>query len=473
MKFQFKNTRWIFVLLVPVALSLSALQTGTDAGKPARVAEVPQQYPNIADLSAALSPTVVYIESIVEAHSSQNPTSPFEFFMQPDRGPRSGLGSGVIVDANGYIITNNHVVADADKIRVTLNDGREYPAKVVGTDPQTDVAVIKIEEKNLTYALFGDSDKVRVGDWVVAIGNPLGYRYTVTFGIVSALGRSSIQPNTIENYIQTDAAINQGNSGGPLIDMKGQVIGINTAISAYGQNIGFSIPVNMVRNAYEQIRANGTVSRGAIGIGLQELTSELKEYYGVTHGSLINTVSQGSPGEKAGLQPGDVITEVDGKTVRDNGHLVSMVANKAPGDPIALTILRKGKEQKVSLTLGDRAVLANARPSRTNPIKPESKPNALELKGYGLTAIPLSEADRAELAFEPEEGFVIAEVDEESPAFEKGIRPGQVLLQVNDWPVSEKNRAKIEKELEPGQSVIRLQIQTERGTQLVGVRPKK
>jgi Do/DeqQ family serine protease len=448
--------------------TLTCLPGTAQEGQPARPRLQPQTLPDIADLAEALSPAVVYIESTSKGGSARAPQNPFEFFMQPERGPRTGLGSGVLVDGAGYILTNNHVIEGADSIRVTLNDGREFKAKIVGFDPQVDVAVLQIEGKNLTYAALGDSEAVRVGDWVLAIGNPLGYRYTVTLGIVSALGRSAIMPNTIENYIQTDAAINQGNSGGPLINMRGEVVGINTAISANGQNIGFAIPINMVASAYRQIRSTGRVARGAIGIQLQALSSELKEYYGVSQGALVQGVNAGSPGAAAGLKEGDVILSVDGQLVRDNGHMVSMVATRSPGEEIEMDVLRNKKQRKIRLTLGDRAKLVGDQRQAPVPDDEEKPATILDLSAYGIKAA-LSNAGRKLEG--SSQGLAITEVTENSPAWEKGIRPGQRLLQVNDVVVNEENIARIEKEIQPGQGVIRLHIGTENGTVLFGVRP--
>lgn len=450
--------------------TLTSFPGTAQEGQQARPRLQPQTLPDIAELAEALSPAVVYIESSSKGGSARAQQNPFDFFLEPERGPRTGLGSGVLVDGAGYILTNNHVIKGADTIRVTLNDGREFKAVVVGSDPQVDVAVLRIEGKNLIYAALGDSDAVRVGDWVLAIGNPLGYRYTVTLGIVSALGRSAIMPNTIENYIQTDAAINQGNSGGPLINMRGEVVGINTAISANGQNIGFAIPINMVASAYRQIRATGRVARGAIGIQLQALSSELKEYYEVSQGALVQGVNAGSPGAKAGIKEGDVILSVDGQVVRDNGHMVSMVATRSPGEEIEMEVLRDKMRKKIRLTLGDRAKLVGDERQEPLPAEEREAGAILDLSAYGIKAAP------PDAVTQPREGrssagLVITEVAENSHARDRGILPGQRLLQINDLVVSEENIARIEKEFKPGHGVIRLHIGTENGTVLLGVRP--
>jgi serine protease DegQ len=271
----------------------------------------------------------------------------------------SSLGSGVIVGAEGYILTNHHVVEAADEIEVALNDGRQARARAVGTDPETDLAVLKVDLKSLPAITFGRLEQVNVGDVVLAIGNPFGVGQTVTMGIVSATGRSHLGINTFENFIQTDAAINPGNSGGALIDSGGNLVGINTAI--YSRNgtsmgIGFAIPVSIARQVMDQIIATGTVTRGWIGVEVQDITAELAESFKLanTHGVLIAGVVRQGPADKAGVKPGDILTEVDGKPVADSSAMLNLVAAAQPGKTASLKLLRSGAPLTVRVAVGKR-----------------------------------------------------------------------------------------------------------------------
>jgi len=432
-------------------------------GRPALFTGVVEQRPNIADLAAALSPTVVYIES--KGVQRNMPNDPFHFFFR-DQGeprPQTGAGSGVIVSGEGHIITNYHVIENADEIQVTLNDERVFDAEIIGTDPEIDMAVLKIEAPGLTFASLGDSTQLRVGEWVVAIGAPLGYRYTVTLGIISALNRGgSVGLNNIENYIQTDAAINRGNSGGPLIDMGGNVIGINTAISAMGQNIGFAVPINLIKASYYQIVEKGTVSRGALGVQIRSLDAEAKEFYGTTHGALVASVTEGSPAERGGIVAGDLITKIDGQKVRDSGHLVSMIAVKQPGEAIKVTRLRKGQEENLTLTLGDRSeiVAGTPAPAGAPPRAEEAAPD-YTLENVGLT-LTYREEDN---------GWVISKVESGSPAAEKGLRPGWKVRSLNQSPLRKNTNSDLFSDLSESKDVLLIEIENSRGTQLVFLKP--
>jgi len=268
------------------------------------------------------------------------------------------LGSGVVVSRDGYILTNNHVVADADEILVTLSDKKKYEAQIIGRDPKTDLALIKIKTENtIPAARLGDSDKLKVGDWVVAIGNPFGLGSTVTAGIVSAKGRV-IGAGPYDNFIQTDASINPGNSGGPLFNLNGEVIGINTAIvSQSGGNvgIGFAIPINMAKSVMPQLKERGKVIRGWLGVSIQLVTQEIKEKFGLKteEGALIGEVTKGSPADKGGLKRGDVIINFDGKKIKTMNTLPSMVAETPVGKEIEILIIRKGKEKRLTITIGE------------------------------------------------------------------------------------------------------------------------
>ena len=289
------------------------------------------------------------------------------FFGEPnDRGERSaGLGSGVIVSPAGYVLTNNHVIEAADEIEVALNDGRKFSATLVGRDPETDLAVLKIEaDAELPVLAFAQAEAVEVGDVVLAIGNPFGVGQTVTMGIVSALGRSQLGINTFENYIQTDAAINPGNSGGALVDQGGNLVGINTAIysrTGGSLGIGFAIPVSIARNVLEQIVARGEVVRGWVGVEIQDITPELAESFGLgnTRGALIAGVLRNSPADRGGIRPGDVLVAVDGKTVRDPKEMLDLVAALPPGKRAGFRVRRSGEEMDLQVDVGRRPTPAN------------------------------------------------------------------------------------------------------------------
>jgi len=278
----------------------------------------------------------------------------------------SSLGSGVIVGGEGYILTNHHVIEAADEIEVALNDGRQAKARLVGTDPESDLAVLKVELQNLPAVTFGRVEGVNVGDVALAIGNPFGVGQTVTMGIVSALGRTHLGINTFENFIQTDAAINPGNSGGALVDSGGNLIGINTAIysrSGGSMGIGFAIPVSIARQVMEQIIQTGSVTRGWIGVEVQDITPELAESFklGQTRGVLIANVVRGGPAEQAGVKPGDVLLEVQGKPVPDSSAMLNTVADTRPGEVATLVLLRNGEKLSLKLTVGRRPVVRNRR----------------------------------------------------------------------------------------------------------------
>ena len=327
--------------------------------------------PGFGSFSAAAkvaSPAVVSINTSKAAARNPHTEDPWFKFFFGDQGqgqnqPQVGLGSGVIISPSGYILTNNHVVEGADEIEVILNDTRRAKAKVIGTDPDTDLAILKIELDKLPVIVLGNSDTLAVGDAVLAIGNPFGVGQTVTGGIVSALGRNQLGINTFENFIQTDAAINPGNSGGALVDVNGALMGINTAIysrSGGSMGIGFAIPVSTAKQVLEGIVKDGQVTRGWIGVEPQEINAELLETFGIkpevlqTGGVIITGVLQNGPAAQAGLQPGDVITAVNGKGVANVSQLLTAVAGLKPGIPAPLTVLRKGGSTELAVTPGKR-----------------------------------------------------------------------------------------------------------------------
>jgi serine protease Do len=345
-----------------------------------------------------------------------------------------GLGSGVVVTKDGYILTNNHVVENADEIKVGLNDGRELPAKVVGADSKSDVAVLKIDASDLTPLPLADSDKIEVGDIVLAVGNPFGIGQTVTMGIISATGRSSLGFGLdYEDFIQTDAAINPGNSGGALMDAEGRLIGINTAIlsrSGGNQGIGFAIPSNLARGIMESLIKNGRVIRGYMGVGIQDVTPSLAKEFNVAEnsgGALVTEVRPKSPAEKAGLQNGDVITEIDGKPVKDSRHLKLQVAALAPGTEVPLKIIRDGESKTVNVTLKEFPK-DEAQARRGAQPEKDSSSDTLD----GVTVGDIDGNARRQLGLPTNlKGALVVQVDENSASYEAGLREGDVILEIN------------------------------------------
>jgi serine protease Do len=402
--------------------------------------------PDFADLAEKLSPTVV---NIYTTQTIQVSSSPHQFFFpdemeipepfrrffgipdMPEQAPkremkRTSLGSGVIVTGDGYILTNNHVVEDADEINVTLTNFEEYKATIVGRDPKSDVALIKIEPKaDLPYVTFGDSDKLRVGEWVLAIGNPFGLQKTVTAGIVSAKGRS-INNESYGNFIQTDASINPGNSGGPLFNLNGEMVGVNTAIfSRSGGNIGigFAIPVNMAKNVFAQLKEHGKVTRGWLGVMIQQVTPELAQNFGLDRpiGALVGQVVADSPAEKAGLKAGDVIIEYNGKEVSQMSMLPAMVANTNVGEKAKLVLIRDGKKQNITVEIGkledEEPVVAGTETGTS--------------KKLGITVQELTPKLAESLGMEETQGLIITDINAGSAAAEAGIQRGDIILEIN------------------------------------------
>ncbi len=338
-----------------------------------------------------------------------------------------GQGSGFVVSSDGYILTNHHVVGDSSKVTVRFHDGREMLAKVVGSDSQSDVAVIKVDAKNLVVLPLGDSTSTEVGEWVLASGAPFGLTQTLTAGIVSAVGRNSVGINSYENFIQTDAAINPGNSGGPLVNLRGEAIGINTAIfSKTGGSVGlgFAIPIEMARLVYDQIVDHGTVVRGYLGVRIQGLNQELAEQFGLkdSHGVLVGDVQKGAPGEKAGLKQADVIVELDGKPIDEAAAFRNAIAMKAPGSNVNLTVVRDGKRIPVAATLDK--LPENGSVASVKEIQKSSNP-------WGFSVQPLTSELAKKFGYSEDAGVVITEVSPSSPASAAGLEPGMLVQQVN------------------------------------------
>ena len=346
---------------------------------------------------------------------------------QPKEYKQKSLGSGFIIDADGYILTNNHVVEDADEIKVILKDHKEYEAKVVGRDSKTDIALIKIKSwKGLQMIKLGDSDELRVGDWVMAIGNPFGLENTVTAGIVSAKGRV-IGAGPYDNFIQTDASINPGNSGGPLINLKGEVVGINTAIFAGGQGIGFAIPINTAKELISQLKDRGKVTRGWLGVMIQKVTPDLAKAFNLKEesGALVGDVTAGSPAEKAGIKPGDIIIEFEGKTIKEMNDLPRLVAAVPVGKTVEVKVLREGKP------LVFKVQIQEMEDKKMAALGSQTK----ETLGINAQEFTPEMARRLRMDYEP--GIIVVQVQEGSPAEEAGLQEGDLIKEVNRKPVKD------------------------------------
>lgn len=347
----------------------------------------------------------------------------------PQKYKSTALGSGFIIDTDGYIVTNNHVIEGADEIIVKLHDDREFKAEIVGTDPLTDLALLKINPKGASISpiLLGDSDRAEIGDWVVAIGNPLGLGGTVTAGILSAKGRV-LGDGPYDNFIQTDVSINPGNSGGPLINMDGEVIGINTAIIQSAQGLGFAVPVNMLKNILPKLKKDGKVSRGWVGIVMQPLDEQLAASFGLpdTKGVLVADVTKGEPGDKAGLKAGDVIVAVDGKQAETSRALAAIIGSKNPNERIVLTIIREGKRQNITVKLGERPDNNQIASTYKNQ-KPQKQSGDIQVKN-------ITPEEARELGIS--NGVIITSVNKDTQAFEKGLKPGLVIVQLNNKPIN-------------------------------------
>jgi serine protease Do len=393
-----------------------------------------------SEIVNSVSPSVVNISTTKVVRRDSGPFfedpffdlfSPFRDFGAPKKWKERSLGSGVIVSTEGYIITNNHVVEKSDEIRVILVDRRTFKGRIVGSDPKTDIAVIKIDANNLPVLTWGDSDRLQVGEFVLAIGSPYGLSNTVTMGIISAVGRANVGIADYEDFIQTDAAINPGNSGGPLVNIKGEIIGINTAIfSRTGgyQGIGFAVPSNMVRLVMDQLLEKGKVTRGWIGVTIQELSPELAQEFGLkkTKGALVSDVAKDSPAARAGLMRGDVILEFNGKEVKDVSGLRNLVAQSRAGSEITMKMLRGGREFVVKVSIVEL-------PREVAEVVPELLPDDSEARVLtGLTVMDLTKEIVRQLGFNKEErGVIVVRVEPGSPAYEAEMRKGDVIKEIN------------------------------------------
>ncbi len=428
----------ISTLLLLFTTPLSAL-----AADPDSIAALRQMGKAFSSIAENASPAVVGLqaEKTVSRDSQTYRNSPFGddlfdyFFRQrsPQRRnqqPQTALGSGFVISPDGYILTNNHMVEDAEKVTVELAGGRKFTAEITGTDPDSDIAVIKIDADNLPYLELADSDTLEVGEWVLAIGNPLGFSHTVTAGIVSAKGRSVGLAN-IENFIQTDAAINRGNSGGPLINLEGKVVGMNTAIYGATGNIGigFAIPVNMAKHVYKQLREGGSVARGYLGIWFKDLYPELASALELdkdTKGAVITDVIEDSAADKAGLKYYDVVVEFEGQAVEKSNEFLNRVAMLSPDTKVEIVILRDGKRKTFTVKLGKR------------PPEGEIRGNlpADTIKELGFSVINMTEELAKKLGYEGDSGVVVREVVPGSQAEQAGIVPGVLIKEVNRKPIN-------------------------------------
>jgi len=412
-------------LAAPGAGSAAARTPGKDSGKPF----------SFADLVEKWRPTVVNISTTQTIKSGRGFSGNIprgnldndDFFRRffgdvPERELKQrSLGSGLIISKDGYIFTNNHVVAKADKIKVKLSSGKEYDAEVKGKDPNTDLALIKIKaDGDLPFVKFGDSDKLRVGDWVFAIGNPFGLDHTVTAGIVSAKGRV-IGAGPYDNFIQTDASINPGNSGGPLFNLDGEVVGINTAIVAQGQGIGFAVPINLAKDVLKDLKDKGYVTRGWLGLSIQDITPDMAENMKLQdrRGALVGQVFPGDPAEKGGIKTGDIIIAVAGRLVQDSHELLRIVAALPVGKTVVVRIVRDGREKNLEIVPGERKDLR------------EIAAGGKLVDQMGMTLQEITPEMARNMGLAEKGGIVVTKVNPNSPADEAGLKGGDIILNVN------------------------------------------
>jgi len=469
-----RRLRWLALgvaVLVLAGLAASSTFQCSEGAPPATPAPIDFHTPaSFTALAESVSPAVVNVSAskvVRESPVFRHFFSPFgggeqgqgedpfrDFFEkffgdQPQREMRQrSLGSGFAIDQEGFILTNNHVVEKADEIEVKLSNGSTYQAKVVGKDPKTDLALIKINpDKPLPTLRLGDSSAAQVGEWVLAIGNPFGLGGTVTQGIISAKGRV-IGAGPYDNFIQTDASINPGNSGGPLVNMRGEVIGVNTAIVAGGQGIGFAIPIDMAREVLPQLKSKGYVTRGWIGVAIQEVTPELAKSFGLKEprGALVADVTAGGPAAKAGLEPGDVIVEFGGHPIGEMSELPRTVAATPVGQRVPVKVVRNGKEKALTVEVGELK-------EKTAPLGEAEVSGDLGMKVRALTP---ELAQRLDLP-ETEKGLVVTDVDAGGLAAEAGIAPGDVIKEINRRPVSSvADYQKAVSKAKPGETLLLL-----------------
>ena len=480
--------RWLASLVVLVVLAVG------QGIAPVQARQAPESF---ADLAEKLLPAVVNIsttQSLTGERGPQMPQfppgSPFEDFFreffdrqQAPSMPRraTSLGSGFIIAADGFIVTNNHVIEGAEEVTVILQDDTALKAEIIGRDPKTDVAVLKVTtDRKLPFVTFGDSDKARVGDWVIAIGNPFGLGGSVTAGIISARARN-INAGPYDNFLQTDASINRGNSGGPLFNMKGEVIGVNTAIyspaGGGSVGIGFATPSNLASAVISDLREYGEVKRGWLGVRIQTVTEEIADSLGLDRprGALVASVQEGGPAAEAGIQAGDVILTWDGDDIREMRNLPNAVAESEIGAAVDVEVWRDGARQTVQVTVAELEEEAEAAfATEENGAAPSDPAAGSDIPALGMSVQPLD--DQARAAFQiPEDvsrGVVVADLSDDSDAAEKGIRPGDVIAEVNQKPVTtaDEIRAQVDAARTAGRKSVLLMVQSEAGSRFVAVR---
>jgi serine protease Do len=436
------------------ATSTEKTTTSTQSQKPSESSnnkpvksnlEGTEQFPSFADLVEKLQPSVVNISTTNTVRQQspfrRGPGGPggndpynefFEKFFGGGNSPqkeykRQGLGSGFIMTEDGYVVTNNHVIDKADDIEVVLQNGDKYEAKVVGKDPKTDLAVLKFEpDQEIQPVKFGDSDSenLRIGDWVIAIGNPFGLGYTVTAGIISAKGRS-LGLGVYDDFIQTDASLNPGNSGGPLFNLKGEVVGVNTAIVARGQGIGFAIPIDLAEFVIEQLKSDGKVARGWLGVYVQKVTPEIASSFGLkeNEGALVSDLAPDGPAEKAGIKRGDVVVEFNGKKVKDVSDLTNLAAETAPGSDVDVKIVEDGKTKTIKVKLEEF-------PDQKAQIENEVREN------LGIRVKKLTPEIAKRFNFDQDDGVIISNVQQGSAAGDAGLKPGDIILEIDKKPIN-------------------------------------
>lgn len=489
MKGLIRFRRRSFSVLIAIGLGLAFIGIHKDLrslelfkGKKEKATVEAERPRSFTDLAKKMKPSVINIRSTkLVKHPGRGlwgpfaPKSPYrdffgdEFFERffgespPKEFPQNSLGSGFIIDEKGYILTNNHVIEKADKIKVRLSDEQEFDAEVVGRDPKTDIALIKIEPtKPLQPVTMGDSDKLQVGEWLIAIGNPFGLEHTVTAGIVSAKGRV-IGSGPYDDFIQTDASINPGNSGGPLINMRGEVVGINTAIIAGGHGIGFAIPINMAKQVLPQLKEKGEVTRGWLGVMIQQVTPELAKQFGLdkSEGALVARVIEDSPAERAGIKREDIIIEFDHKKIHKMSELPRIVANTPVGKQVEVKIIRQGREKNLKIEVGE--------------LKEEKVAKAGEFtteKEFGLTVQGLTPEIAKHLGISEKAGVLVSEVKVGSPAHEAGIRRGDIIKEIDRQPFEDLKGYRHHMAKLKGKNEILMLIQREENTFFVVLKRK-
>ncbi|NUM35578.1 MAG: DegQ family serine endoprotease [Candidatus Brocadiae bacterium] len=480
--------KWIFSIFVLVfVLSFSLFSQEKNEEFQRILKSLDAQSRLFAEVSRNVTPAVVHISVVKKVQTNDDPTSEFfndDFFRRffGERSPfptpkkkreyeQRGLGSGVIIDKQGHIISNNHVVRDADEILIKMSDKREFEAKVVGADEKTDIAVLKIEAKDVDFPIapLGDSESVVVGEWVLAIGNPFGLQQTVTAGIISAKGRANVGVAEYEDFIQTDASINPGNSGGPLVNLRGEVIGINTAIaSRTGGNIGigFAVPINMARAVMNQLIRSGKVTRGWLGVKIQEITPDLAKGFNLSknEGALVSEVMKDSPAEKAGIMQGDVILGYDGIPVENPNQLRNLVASTEIGRKVRLAIFRQDKQLNLEVTIGD---LSKA----TTEEAEDSVSSGEKIDELGLEVQEITPELAKKYNLRSKQGVMISEVKPDSISARYGLQPGDVIVEINRLRI--KSTKDVKEALERSKYQILMYIQTKGGFRFISIPRRK